>query len=60
MKLEITIQRGPGKKPLESITELSEELTIANMKRLWEMEQFLNNLPGSDLRIHINLTEENE
>ena len=42
-----------GGKPQLVTIELSEELTLAQLKKLWEFEHFLNNLPGVTTRLHL-------
>lgn len=54
MKLKIELsQVGSRTKSIE--TEISEQTTMVTLKKLWEIEQFLNNLQGANLRVHINV-----
>lgn len=57
MKLSLTFKKGPGTKPQVVEVYTSDNLTMADMKRLWEFEQFMNVLPGCPLRLHVGLTE---
>ena len=56
MKLIITIKQ-VGLKVKSIETDLSSGVTMDVLKKLWETEQFLNNLPGANLRIRIDVTE---
>jgi len=46
-----------GHKPKTVTTPVSPNLTMAQIKLLWETEQLLNNLPGANLRVHIDIHE---
>jgi hypothetical protein len=55
MQLTMVFKMGPMNRPKTIHVELSEELTLTQLKKLWEFEQFLNSLPGCPLRAHINV-----
>ena len=38
-------------------TALADNVTLADLRKVWEAEQALNSIPGSNLRVHIDITE---
>jgi hypothetical protein len=57
MKLVITILQGPGRRPRVIKSEVH-DLLLSDMRKIFEAEQVLNNLPGTTLRWHLNVEEE--
>ena len=55
MNLIMVFKQGPRNKPKTVYVELSESLNLEQLKKLWEFEQFLNNLSGCPLRAHITV-----
>jgi len=56
--LKITIQQR-GKKIKEIEGRIIQQIaTLETMRKIWEAEQTLNSLPGTDLRWHFNITDE--
>jgi hypothetical protein len=60
VKLVITVLQAHKHKPRVITSTISEHLPLSTMRKVFEMEQALNTLPGSDLRWHFNLTEDEE
>lgn len=56
MKLNIVV-RQPRKKGKVFTTQLSEEFTISDARKLWEVEQILKNIPGSDIRVYFEIED---
>jgi len=54
MNLTITFHQH-GKKS-KSVSTPTAELSLQDLRKLWEVEQVLNSIPGANLRVHI--TEE--
>ena len=55
MKLTIVIKQ-PGRNPRVITTPLtSDTALLETLRKLWEVEQTLNSLPGADLRVHVSV-----
>lgn len=55
MKLIITVKQ-PGHKTRVITTEFMDNPPMSLVRSLWEVEKILNDVPGSDLRFHIDVT----
>lgn len=42
-------------KPQTVTIELNEQLTMEQLRKLWEFEQFINGLPGVMSRLHVGV-----
>ena len=55
MTLKITVQQ-PHKKPKTITTELLPgNGLLITLRKLWEVEQILNSLPGADLKVTVEI-----
>lgn len=52
MLLTLTFKKFRSRPQIVEI-KVSENLTIADLKKLWEFEQFINCLPGCPVRLHV-------
>lgn len=58
MQLSITLIQH-GKKQKKITTTLDERsFTFQMTRKLLEIEQFLNSLPGANLRVHVHITDD--
>ena len=58
MKLTIQVHQKHEKprQRLKIFTTAVDDLTLADLRRLWDAEQVINTIPGSSLKVHFDVT----